>query len=51
MFSEGQQNASSAPAKSSYLALCKLAHLELNNYTGADSWLEARQTRISHDYQ
>ena len=26
-----------------YLALGRLAHLEINNYTGADSWLEAKQ--------
>ena len=26
-----------------YLALCRLAHLEVNSYTGADSWLEAKQ--------
>ena len=38
MFSVGQQNASSAPAKNNYLT-----HLQVNNYTGADSWLEAKQ--------
>ena len=42
MFSVDQQNIR-LHLRNVPIALSRLADLEVNNYTGADSWLEAKQ--------